>query len=248
MAARPAIDPRIQDLPSTTFFGKRLTRRQIADVQEMVQACSGLSRTELASLRPLRLDAVADRPGFAAWQEWVARYHPLGYRKPLGCYVAYFLRDCRERLLGCLLFDPAARRLPCRDEWIGWQDEPYHAHLQLVVRNARFLLLPWERVKCLASKALGLSLRQLADGWQREHGVRPVLVETYVNQRLHKGTCYRASNWRCLGQTQARGARGGVPAKTPKAVYVYPLQRDWRAVLLGQSRLPRARRRAHPSP
>ena len=109
-------------------------------------------------------------------------------------------------------------------------------------------ILPWVRVKCLASKALGLSLRQLADDWQREHRVRPVLVETYVNQRLHKGTCYRASNWRCLGQTQARGARGGVPAKTPKAVYVYPLQRDWRAVLLGQSRLPRARRRAHPSP
>ena len=48
MAALPAIDPRIQGLPSTTFFGKRLTRRQIADVQEMVQACSGLSRTELA--------------------------------------------------------------------------------------------------------------------------------------------------------------------------------------------------------
>ena len=48
MAARPAIDPRIQDLPSTTIFGNRLTRRQIADVQEMVQACSGLSRTELA--------------------------------------------------------------------------------------------------------------------------------------------------------------------------------------------------------
>ena len=48
MAAAPAIDPRIQGLPSTTFFGKRLTRRQIADVQEMVQACSGLSRTELA--------------------------------------------------------------------------------------------------------------------------------------------------------------------------------------------------------
>ena len=48
MAAHPAIDPRIQGLPSTTFFGKRLTRRQIADVQEMVHACSGLSRTELA--------------------------------------------------------------------------------------------------------------------------------------------------------------------------------------------------------
>ena len=270
MAARPAIDPRIQDLPSTTFFGKRLTRRQIADVQEMVQACSGLSRTELAltvcehlhwqagsgasrvrlatrlleqlaehgivslpakrprprgpdravaltertapqpplaadlaSLRPLRLDAVADRPGFAVWQEWVARYHPLGYRKPLGCYVAYFLRDCRERLLGCLLFDPAARRLPCRDEWIGWQDEPYHAHLQLVVRNARFLLLPWVQVKNLASHALALAARQLPADWHKLHRSRPVLLETYVNAEQHAGTCYKAAGWQLLGQFTA---------------------------------------------
>ena len=299
MAARPAIDPRIQDLPSTTFFGKRLTRRQIADVQEMVQACSGLSRTELAltvcehlhwqagsgasrvrlatrlleqlaehgivslpakrprprgpdravaltqrtapqpplaadlaSLRPLRLDAVADRPGFAAWQEWVERYHPLGYRKPLGCYVAYFLRDCRERLLGCLLFDPAARRLPCRDEWIGWQDEPYHAHLQLVVRNARFLLLPWVGVKNLASHVLGLAARQVAADWQRQHRYRPVLLETYVDSERYAGTCYRAAGWQCVGKTQGRKAQGRNPAVTPKAVYVRPLHPRWQQALL----------------
>ena len=111
--------------------------------------------------------------------------------------------------------------------------------IDVVHPNARFLLLPWVQVKNLASHALARRQRQLADDWQREHGVRPVLVETYVNERRHKGTCYRASNWRYLGQTQARGAQGGVPAKTPKAVYVYPLQRDWRAVLLGQTRPPR---------
>ena len=298
MAARPAIDPRIQDLPSTTFFGKRLTRRQIADVQEMVQACSGLSRTELAltvcehwhwqagsgasrvrlatrlleqlaehgivslpakrprprgpdravaltertapqppiaadlaSLRPLRLDAVADRPGFAAWQEWVARYHPLGYRKPLGCYVAYFLRDCRERLLGCLLFDPAARRLPCRDEWIGWQDEPYHAHLQLVVRNARFLLLPWVQVKNLASHALALAARQLPADWHKLHRSRPVLLETYVNAEQHAGTCYKAAGWQLPGLTAGRKAHGRQPAQAPKQVWALPLRPDFRKLL-----------------
>ena len=298
MAARPAIDPRIQDLPSTTFFGKRLTRRQIADVQEMVQACSGLSRTELAltvcehlhwqagsgasrvrlatrlleqlaehgivslpakrprprgpdravvltqrtapqpplaadlaSLRPLRLDAVADRPGFAAWQEWVARYHPLGYRKPLGCYVAYFLRDCRERLLGCLLFDPAARRLPCRDEWIGWQDEPYHAHLQLVVRNARFLLLPWVQVKNLASHALALAARQLPADWHKLHRSRPLLLETYVNAEQHAGTCYKAAGWQLLGLTAGRKAHGRQPAQAPKQVWALPLRPDFRKLL-----------------
>ena len=66
-----------------------------------------------------------------------------------------------------------------------------------------------------------------ADGFIRvEHGVRPVLVETYVSQP-YAGTCYRASNWHYLGQTQTRGAMGTVPSKTPKAVFVYPLQRDW---------------------
>ena len=98
-----------------------------------------------------------------------------------------------------------------------------------------WVLFPWVRVKLLASQALGLSLRQLAADWQRAHGERPVLVETYVGQQ-HMGTCYRASNWLYLGQTQARGAWGGAPAKTPKAVFVYPLQRDWRTVLLGPPR------------
>ena len=58
-----------------------------------------------------------------------------------------------------------------------------------------------------------------------------MLVETYVDPRRHQGTCYRAANWQCVGQTQARGAMGGVPAKTPKDVYVYPLHADWRRIL-----------------
>ena len=105
-------------------------------------------------------------------------------------------------------------------------------------------ILPWVEVSNLASKVLGLAARQLPRDWQRLHGYRPVLTETFVNPRQHRASCYRAANWRYLGQTQAHGAQGGVPAKTPKAVYVYPLQRDWRAVLLGQTRPPRARRRA----
>ncbi len=30
------MDPRIETLPSTTFFGRRLTRKQIADIQKTV--------------------------------------------------------------------------------------------------------------------------------------------------------------------------------------------------------------------
>ena len=42
------MDPRIKSLESTTFYGRRLTRRQIADVQETVTLSPALSRNELA--------------------------------------------------------------------------------------------------------------------------------------------------------------------------------------------------------
>ena len=52
--------------------------------------------------------------------------------------------------------------------------------MQRIVRNARYVLLPWVTVPHLASHALGLVARQVAEDWQRQHGYRPVLLETYV--------------------------------------------------------------------
>jgi hypothetical protein len=46
-APAPGLDPRIARLPSTTFYGQRLTRRQIGDIQETVGLLPQLSRTEL---------------------------------------------------------------------------------------------------------------------------------------------------------------------------------------------------------
>ena len=42
------MDPLIEKLKSTTFFGRRFTRRQIAEVQQMVATFPALSRKELA--------------------------------------------------------------------------------------------------------------------------------------------------------------------------------------------------------
>ena len=42
------MDPRIRNLKSTTFFGRRFTRRQIAQIQQTVDTFPALSRTELA--------------------------------------------------------------------------------------------------------------------------------------------------------------------------------------------------------
>ena len=257
MSSPSAIDPRIQRLKLTTFFGKRLTRRQIADAQEMTASLPGLSRNELGKTVCEHLGWKTKRGrsrgrlaqgglAVAQWQEWMQRYHPRGCRKPLGAHLRYVLRDRQGRLLGCAQFEYAYRKLACRDAWIGWQGEAFHRHLKLVLRQSRYLLLPWVQVPNLASHALAALLRQLPGDWQRERGCRPVLVETFVDPEQHRGTCYKAAGWHYLGMTQGRKARGTRPAATPKAVYACPLREDFRE-LLRRGR-PAARPRARPQP
>ena len=186
----------------------------------------------LAALTPLWLEVASGSEAVAEWNEFVARYHPLGYRQPIGQHLRYFLLDRDGRSLGCLLFDFAAVQLGCRDQWIGWQGQAHRKYLHLVVRNARYLLFPWVSVQHLASHALGLAARQLPDDWQRAHGSRPVLCETYVDPQLHRGTCYRAAGWQCLGLTTGARATASQPARTPKQVWVRPLRQDFRSILL----------------
>ena len=60
------------------------------------------------------------------------------------------------------LLDRHGRRLACRDAWVGWPEGAYKKHLDLVVGQPRFLIFPWVRVHCLASKALSMAARGLA--------------------------------------------------------------------------------------
>ena len=59
-------------------------------------------------------------------------------------------------------------------------------------------------------------------------------------------TCQTWANWRFLGQTKGAQATARTPARTPKAVYVYPLQPDWRTVLLEGPRKAAQRRKPQP--
>ncbi|MCP3881483.1 MAG: DUF4338 domain-containing protein, partial [Sulfitobacter sp.] len=101
------------------------------------------------------------------------------------------------------------------------------------LNNARFLIPPWIRVKALASKLLAMASRALPAHWEERYSYRPVLLETFVEAERFAGTCYRAANWTCVGQTRGRGKLGDhrlgqVPVKT---VWVYPLTNDFRAQL-----------------
>ena len=182
-------------------------------------------------LEGLRLEVV-QRKSSALWNEHIDRYHYLGYKPLPGAQLRYFAY-AGDRLVGLLGFGAAAWKTGPRDEWIGWSHEQRKRNLSLIVNNARFLILPWIRVKGLASKLLAMAARTLPADWEGRYGYRPVLLETFVEQERFAGTCYRASNWTCVGRTQGRGKLGDhrlgqVPIKT---VWMYPLKNDFRTEL-----------------
>ena len=77
--------------------------------------------------------------------------------------------------------------------------------MQFVVNNSRFLILPWVKVKNLASKVLALCINQLPQDWQDICRYEPVLLETFVEKERFPGTCYKAANWCLIGETRGRG-------------------------------------------
>jgi hypothetical protein len=186
-------------------------------------------RGRLADYQPLRLQRVEDLAGRRLFQQYVQRYHPLGYRVPYGAQLRYLVRSSAEEVLACLLFTSAAWKMAPRDTWIGWSDPARRANLPRVVNNARFLILPWVEVPHLASHILSLAARQLPTDWMACYGVRPLLLETLVD-RPYTGTCYRAANWICVGQTQGRGRmdRTHEAQGTCKDILLYPLESHWR--------------------
>ena len=76
------------------------------------------------------------------------------------------------------------------------------------MNNNRFLILPWVKIKNLATRILSESVKRLNADWPRQYGCTPCLVETFVDTELYRGSCYIAANWTYLGETKGYGKVG----------------------------------------
>ena len=190
--------------------------------------------TSAGELRDLRLDLLASRSESLLWNEYVDRYHYLGYQPLPGAQLRYFAR-AEGRLLALFGFGAAAWKTAPRDDFIGWTPQQREQRLHLVVNNARFLILPWVTSRHLASKLLGFAARRLPADWFHRYGYRPVLLETFVEKQRFSGTCYKAANWRCLGDTRGRGKldTDHAHALPIKSVWALPLSPRFRQILGG---------------
>ena len=183
-------------------------------------------------LAPLHLRQVTGPANSRLWNEYIARYHYLGYTPMAGSQMRYFVYE-GERLLALLSFGASAWKLAPRDRFIGWDEAQRQRNLQLVVNNARFLILPWIQSKGLASKILSIIQRQLPNDWLQRYGYRPLLLETFVETPRHRGTCYQAANWINVGKTAGRGKKcqSHQPILPIKDIWLYPLRNNFRSLL-----------------
>ena len=133
---------------------------------------------------------------------------------------------------------PALRRARLedgrRERFIGWDPPSRERALYLVANNMRFLIVPWVEVAHLASHILGRIARRISADWQAKYAHPLVLLETLVERARFAGTCYRAANWQCVGETTGRSRndrykRLNVPVKS---VWLYPLSSTFRTRLL----------------
>jgi hypothetical protein len=184
---------------------------------------------KLNDLPPINISIVRHTALEPLYNSLVHQYHYLGYRQIVGQHLKYmaFLGD---RPVACIGWGSAAWAVKSREAFIGWDKPTKEKNLSLVVNNTRFLIFPWVNIKCLASKILAMNARRISEDWTTIYKQPVYLLETFVEKERFLGTCYKAANWICVGQTVGTSKKGHdhlVHGKI-KDVFLYPLRKDFR--------------------
>lgn len=198
--------------------------------------CGQAVCARLPELFPLSIEEISRAKQGSKQAEFyrlLERHHYLSHRGTVGENMQYLVSDRAGNTLACVLFGAAAWQCKARDAEIGWDAATRARGLSYVTNNTRFLIPPWVHVPHLASHVLGRIARRLSADWQAKYGHPIHLLETFVDTSRFAGTCYRAANWRMVGMTTGRTRQNKtqIPQAAPKAVWLYPLRKDFREVL-----------------
>jgi hypothetical protein len=187
---------------------------------------------KLNELPSISFEMVRGKKEETSFNGLIGEFHYLGYHQGNGQQLKYLVY-LQDRIIAAIGFAAAAYKTAPRDLYIGWDESARKKNLVHVVNNNRFLILPWVHVKNLASFILGNISRRLRGDWQNYHQTDVVLLETFVERGRFKGACYKAANWKYLGQTKGRTRNDRYRTiKAPvKDIYVYGLIKTFRKVL-----------------
>lgn len=188
-----------------------------------------LLHMSFAELGPLEVRQVRRTPQEALFNGLLQQHHYLGYSQPVGEHLKYLV-FARGRPVACVAWSSAPRHLGSRDRYIGWGAQARLKNIRLLAYNTRFLILPWVSVPHLASHILGRMARMLSADWLHLYAHPIYFVETFIDPQRFAGTCYRAANWKLMGQTTGRGKDdlAHTANRSIKQVLGYPLVKDFR--------------------
>lgn len=180
----------------------------------------------------INIRMVSHSPLEPAWDHLVSKYHYLGYKKLLGHRLKY-IAFIENQPVAALSFSAPALKLKSRDVYIGWSDAQRKVFLTSLACNSRFLIVPWVKIKNLASYVLSRCVRRLKKDWEINFDQQLLLLETFVDPEKFKGTIYKASNWVCVGQTYGSGKKGNgyIYHGKPKEIYLYALKSNFRDII-----------------
>ena len=187
---------------------------------------------QLSDFSPAMLGVVSGSDWEPLWDQWVSRHHYLGYQRLLGHRLKYFA-FLEDRPVAALSWSAPALKLAPRDCFVGWSQAQRKRHLHQVAANSRFLIIPWVQIPNLASHVMALNIARLAADWRRHFNHQLLLLETFVDSRYFKGTCYKASNWQHIGHTQGstKQGKGYRYHGYPKEIYLYVVEPDFRGII-----------------
>ncbi len=211
-------------VPCKTGTVKKNPRR----LEEPVPDPQGVPN-DVGKICELKLVSVETDEYMRIWNELMIQDHPRGAGPLVGRQLRYLIQS-EHGWLGGISFSSAALHLEDRDKWIGWDWNMRQKNLHHVVNMSRFLIRPGIGCKNLASCVLGLTIKKFPVDFEIRYGLRPLLVESFVDISHYKGTCYRAANWQWIGRTKGRGRQDLLKKceETVKDIYVYPLDKDFR--------------------
>jgi uncharacterized protein DUF4338 len=149
-----------------------------------------------------------------------------------------YVAEHQGQWVGLLAWSAGSFHLKHREAWIGWNQKQKKRRLPLVVNNSRFLILKGFHVPNLASRLMKLCLARLSPDWQNAYGHEVIVAESFVDRQKYQGTCYKASGWTLLGQTQGyqRDRTDFYQAhERPKQLWVRELRPGARTILRGRN-------------
>jgi hypothetical protein len=210
-------------LPSPKSNSSGNSRRATATEADPSLETSALTQIPL---RAISFSQVKGTIHEALWNAIVRRYHYRGYRVLVGRSLKYLILF-DGRIIGAWGVSDCAWSLSPRDAFLsrlGFDPSQLHT---CVINNSRFLLLPWVKVKNLASFVLAKLVKLAQLDWSSYYAVTPLFLETFVEPEAFLGTCYRAANWFCIGTTKGYKKTGSSHSNSQEAklIFLYALDR-----------------------